>query len=170
MTSSAIPAQHPPARAGASPVPPDRIDAVAEIPSHRGRVGAVVVPAPPSCAGTLALPLEEGGGGPRTRPAPPNAPAVRFDGVDYAYDGRPALSGVGIEAPRRGPTAVVGRSGADRAVIVAEHRPPTVREADHIVALDRGRVVGRGSHEEPAAASPAYRALPEGQGAAPAGA
>ncbi|MFI6576747.1 ABC transporter ATP-binding protein [Nocardiopsis sp. NPDC050513] len=66
----------------------------------------------------LALPLEEDGERPGTRPAPPDAPAVRFDGVDFTYDGRPALSGVDIELPRRGLTAVVGRSGAGKSTVL----------------------------------------------------
>ncbi|MDT0300940.1 ABC transporter ATP-binding protein [Streptomonospora wellingtoniae] len=263
--------------------------------------------------GVLSLPLEGDDDRPGTRPESDDAPAVRFEGVDYAYDGRPALSGADIDVPRRGLTAVVGRSGAgkstvlglierfmvpttgtvsvlgrattatdlsdlrrrityvdqsftllsdtvrknlllgaasgraddelyavlsevglaeavrdlpagldtvlggetdlsggqrqrlalaraiaadtplvlldepssqldgvnenrlrdtvrrlaaDRAVVVVAHRLSTVREADHIVVLDEGRVVGQGSHDHLAVTSAAYTALLEGQGAA----
>jgi ATP-binding cassette subfamily B protein len=37
---------------------------------------------------------------------------------------------------------------ADRTAIIASHRVSTVREADHIIVLDAGRVVESGSHEE----------------------
>jgi ATP-binding cassette subfamily B protein len=37
---------------------------------------------------------------------------------------------------------------ADRTAIIASHRVSTVREADHIIVLDAGRVVESGSHEQ----------------------
>ncbi|NJK31073.1 MAG: ABC transporter ATP-binding protein, partial [Deltaproteobacteria bacterium] len=37
---------------------------------------------------------------------------------------------------------------ADRMAILISHRFSTVRSADHIVVLDRGRVIEQGSHEE----------------------
>ncbi|MCZ8205175.1 ABC transporter ATP-binding protein [Gemmatimonas sp.] len=37
---------------------------------------------------------------------------------------------------------------ADRTALIASHRVSTVREADHIIVLDAGRVVESGSHEQ----------------------
>jgi ATP-binding cassette subfamily B multidrug efflux pump len=51
----------------------------------------------------------------------------------------------------------------ERTAIVVAHRLSTVRGADLILFLDRGRVVGRGRHEELWAGCPPYRAMFEHQ-------
>jgi ATP-binding cassette subfamily B protein len=48
----------------------------------------------------------------------PAAPAVEFTDVTFAYDGEPVLSGVSFTAPRRGLTALVGRSGAGKSTVL----------------------------------------------------
>lgn len=57
----------------------------------------------------------------------------------------------------------VARLTAGRTVLVIAHRLATVRDADRIVVLDRGRVDGVGRHDDLLAASPVYRRLWEMQ-------
>ena len=52
---------------------------------------------------------------------------------------------------------------AGRTSIVIAHRLSTVRDADQILVLDRGRVVQRGTHEELLEAGGLYRSLYETQ-------
>ncbi len=67
----------------------------------------------------LPLETERHGPGDANRPTPdPTAPALRFDNVSYSYDDRPALIDVTLEVPRRGLTAVVGRSGAGKSTML----------------------------------------------------
>nr|WP_228386931.1 ABC transporter ATP-binding protein [Ornithinicoccus halotolerans] len=55
------------------------------------------------------------------------------------------------------------RALKDRTALVIAHRLSTVRHADRIVVLDRGRVVQQGSHEELLARDGLYRTLYETQ-------
>jgi ATP-binding cassette subfamily B protein len=48
---------------------------------------------------------------------------------------------------------------AGRTLIVIAHRLSTVVDSDHIVVLDRGRVVGQGTHSELVESTPLYRDL-----------
>ncbi|MCK9897618.1 ABC transporter ATP-binding protein [Frankia sp. AgB32] len=56
-------------------------------------------------------------------------------------------------------TRVLRGIAAERAVLVIAHRMSTVRSADHIVALDQGRVVAQGGHDELMTTSAFYRRL-----------
>ncbi|GAB3604005.1 ABC transporter ATP-binding protein [Microbacterium aureliae] len=52
---------------------------------------------------------------------------------------------------------------AGRTLIVIAHRLSTVVDSDHIVVLDRGEVVGQGTHSELVASTPLYRDLAKHQ-------
>jgi ATP-binding cassette subfamily B protein len=56
-------------------------------------------------------------------------------------------------------TRVMHRVAAERALMVIAHRISTVRAADHLLVLDRGRIVAQGTHEQLIAGSPFYRGL-----------
>lgn len=55
--------------------------------------------------------------------------------------------------------AALGIATSNAAVVVVAQRVSTIRNADHIVVLDRGRVVGAGTHPELLDSNPIYRAI-----------
>ena len=55
--------------------------------------------------------------------------------------------------------AALDRLSEGRTTIAIAHRLSTVRDADQIVVLDRGRIVERGSHDELLAAGGFYATL-----------
>ncbi|MFB6828889.1 ABC transporter ATP-binding protein [Streptomyces hydrogenans] len=59
--------------------------------------------------------------------------------------------------------AALRRETADAAVVLVAQRVSTLRHADRIVVLDRGRAVGTGTHEELLATSTAYREIVRSQ-------
>lgn len=59
--------------------------------------------------------------------------------------------------------AAIDRVAEDRTMIVIAHRLSTVADADQIVVMDEGRVVGRGRHGELVHTTPLYRRLAEHQ-------
>ncbi|MFF7810940.1 ABC transporter ATP-binding protein [Streptomyces sp. NPDC007945] len=59
--------------------------------------------------------------------------------------------------------AALRRETADAAVVLVAQRVSTIRHADRIVVLDRGRAVGTGTHEELLATSPTYREIVRSQ-------
>lgn len=82
-----------------------------------------------------------------------NAPILLLDESTSNLDGRnEQLLRESLDA------ASVGRT-----VIVIAHRLSTVVDADRIVVLDAGRVVGSGRHEDLVASSPLYRELAASQ-------
>ncbi|MFI0939319.1 ABC transporter ATP-binding protein [Streptomyces sp. NPDC021020] len=68
-----------------------------------------------------------------------------FSALDYATDA----------ALRR----ALGAETADSTVVIVAQRVSTIRDADRIVVLDEGRVVGTGTHEELMATNETYREI-----------
>jgi ATP-binding cassette subfamily B protein len=72
-----------------------------------------------------------------------------FSALDYATDA--ALR------------AALIRETADATVVVVAQRVSTIRDADRIVVLDQGRVVGTGTHHELMDSNPTYREIVHSQ-------
>jgi ATP-binding cassette subfamily B protein len=68
-----------------------------------------------------------------------------FSALDYATDG--ALR------------AALARATADATVVIVAQRVSTIRDADRIVVLDEGRVVGEGTHHDLMASNETYREI-----------
>lgn len=56
-----------------------------------------------------------------------------------------------------------GLSAVGRTVLIVAHRLATVADADQIIVLDAGRVVGRGTHDELLATCPTYVEIVDSQ-------
>ncbi|MCC9310905.1 ABC transporter ATP-binding protein/permease [Kitasatospora sp. RB6PN24] len=68
-----------------------------------------------------------------------------FSALDYATDARLR--------------AALGQETADATVLIVAQRVSTIRDADRIIVLDEGAVVGTGTHHELMADNPTYREI-----------
>ena len=68
-----------------------------------------------------------------------------FSALDYATDARLR--------------AALARETSGATVVVVAQRVSTIREADRIIVLDEGRVVGIGTHHQLLAGNPTYREI-----------
>lgn len=115
----------------------------------------------------LAMPVAQGGanfsGGQRQRLAIARA-VIRQPDI-YLFDD--AFSALDVHTDARVRSALRGVS-ADATVLVVSQRISTVMDADQIVVLDNGSVVGTGTHDTLLATCPVYAEFAESQ-AVPAG-
>ncbi|MGW6915572.1 ABC transporter ATP-binding protein [Kitasatospora sp. NPDC054939] len=106
----------------------------------------------------LDAPIAQGGsnlsGGQRQRLAIARA-LVRKPGVYLFDDSFSALDYATDAALRK----ALARETADAAVLIVAQRVSTIRDADRIVVLDEGAVVGSGTHGELMADNPTYREI-----------
>jgi len=105
--------------------------------------------------GGLAAPVAQGGtnlsGGQRQRLAIARA-IVRRPEI-YLFDDAFSALDSGTDARLRAALRPITR---DAAVIVVAQRVSTIIDADLIIVLDAGRIVGKGTHDELVASCPAY--------------
>lgn len=89
----------------------------------------------------LALPVEPASSGTDepVRAVAGNGPALRFRDVWFSYGDKPVLRGASFEVPRRGVTALVGRSGAGKSTIFGL--------AERFIEPDHGTIVLPGTDE-----------------------
>ena len=78
----------------------------------------------------------------------------------YVFDDSFSALDVATDARLR---AALDESTGDATVIVVAQRVSTIRDADQIIVLEAGKIVGRGSHDELAEANPTYREIIESQ-------
>ncbi|MCU4295842.1 ABC transporter ATP-binding protein [Brevibacterium permense] len=78
----------------------------------------------------------------------------------YVFDDSFSALDVATDARLR---AALDESTGDATVIVVAQRVSTIRDADQIIVLEGGKIVGRGTHEELAEANPTYREIIESQ-------
>lgn len=106
----------------------------------------------------LAAPIAQGGsnvsGGQRQRLAIARA-LVRRPGV-YLFDDSFSALDYATDARLR---AALARETGDATVVIVAQRVSTIRDADRILVLDEGRVVGSGTHTELMASNDTYREI-----------
>ncbi|MFP3397596.1 ABC transporter ATP-binding protein [Brevibacterium sp. SIMBA_078] len=78
----------------------------------------------------------------------------------YVFDDSFSALDVATDARLR---AALDDSTGEATVIVVAQRVSTIRDADQIIVLEAGKIVGRGTHEELAEANPTYREIIESQ-------
>jgi ATP-binding cassette subfamily B protein len=110
----------------------------------------------------LEAPIAQGGtnvsGGQRQRLAIARALVKRSD--IYIYDDSFSALDTATDARLR---AALAREFADVTTIVVAQRVSTIMQADQIVVLEHGEVVGRGTHSELIETSPEYAEIVESQ-------
>lgn len=108
--------------------------------------------------GGLDAPIAQGGsnvsGGQRQRLAIARALVLRPE--IYLFDDAFSALDHATDAALR---AALAREVADATVVIVAQRVSTIRDADRIVVLDEGAVVGTGTHSELMAANPTYREI-----------
>ncbi|MDO5066012.1 MAG: ABC transporter ATP-binding protein [Propionibacteriaceae bacterium] len=112
--------------------------------------------------GGLEAPISQGGtnvsGGQRQRLSIARA-LVKDAAVNIFDDSFSALD-VATDARLR---AALAPATADRATLIVAQRVATIRNADEILVLEHGRIVGRGTHDELLASNPTYQEIVESQ-------
>ena len=78
----------------------------------------------------------------------------------YVFDDSFSALDVATDARLR---AALDESTGEATVIVVAQRVSTIRDADQIIVLEAGKIVGCGTHEELAEANPTYREIIESQ-------
>ena len=113
-------------------------------------------------AGGLEMPVAQGGinfsGGQRQRLAIARA-VIRRPAI-YLFDD--AFSALDVHTDAR-VRAAVREVSAESTVIIVSQRISTVAEADHVVVIDDGRVVGTGTHESLLVDCPTYAEFADSQ-------
>ena len=110
----------------------------------------------------IDAPIAQGGttvsGGQRQRLAIARALVKRPE--IYVFDDSFSALDTATDARLR---AALRREVADATLIVVAQRVATVQDADQIIVLDQGRVVGRGTHAELLASNPTYAEIVDSQ-------
>ena len=112
--------------------------------------------------GGLAAHIAQGGtnvsGGQRQRLS--IARALVKEPAVYVFDDSFSALDVATDARLR---AALAPATADRATLIVAQRVATIRGADEILVLERGRIVGRGTHEELLADNATYQEIVDSQ-------
>lgn len=112
--------------------------------------------------GQLEAEISQGGtnvsGGQRQRLSIARA-LVKKPGI-YVFDDSFSALDVATDARLR---AALAKQTADAATLIVAQRVSTIREADQILVLEDGRIVGRGTHDELLAGCPTYSEIVDSQ-------